>query len=112
MNAESDVYFSFRCSTKGRDLVRRYVIEDKRDAVLVALVHYRMRHLVIELVGFADFELVGLAVDHEANPRIRRDGEMNAMADMERGWVSVCGLMMPPVSNFAVIARMTAPPGG
>src|SRR4029450_8507558 len=58
---------------------RRQVIEDEIDAVGVALVHDAVDFLVVDLVGLADLELIRPTVDHEAHPRIRGDGHMDAM---------------------------------
>ena len=79
---------------------------------VVALVHDTVDLLVVDLVGLADLELVGRPSIMNRTRGLVTIGTWIRWPAPKDGCESRCGMMRPPASSFAAIARMIVPPGG
>jgi hypothetical protein len=62
----------------------RHVVEDKSDPVFGTLVHHAVVFLVIDFIGLANLQLVRPAIDHETDPGIGGNWDVDPVAPVER----------------------------
>jgi hypothetical protein len=64
------------------------IVKDKINSAFAAFVHDTVALLIIDFIDFAYLKTMGATIDHETNPGIGCDGNMNTMS-MVKGRVPV-----------------------